>query len=104
MCGPHTDAKHSNALKKMLDMGNQQFLSLDHRFQRARTAFNGEVEMRNPPQRVTGLQILRCAKHREAFLSSKGAADSEADPVKTNGVKCVSTLYSLLYWAISNCL
>ena len=101
ICVSRTYAIHSTVLKKMLYLGNRRWLPADHRFRRARVAFNGNSEMRASPIRPSGHDILRMGEERAAYLGSGGRQDGEEDPVKQHGVKRVSVLYQLPYWAVN---
>lgn len=68
----------------------------------AKAAFNGNQELRPPPERLFGDEILRMAEKREEYLRRGGTEDSENDPVKSHGVKSVSILFSLPYLSVSN--
>ena len=41
------------------------------------------------------------AEEREMYLASGGRENGDDDPVKVNGVKRVSILFKLPYWAVS---
>jgi len=85
----------------MLYLGNRRWLVPEHRFRRARVAFDGNSEMRPPPGRPSGHDILHMGEERVAYIDSGGRQDREDDPVKQHGVKKVSALYELPYWAVS---
>lgn len=85
----------------MVYMGNRRFLPPDHRYRRARVAFDGNQELRAAPQRASGAEIRRCAEEREHFLASGGAEDDDEDPVRTHGVKRLSALFELPYWEVT---
>ena len=101
VCVTQTCAIHSNVLKKILYLGNRRWLPVDHRFRRARVAFDGNADMRPAPVRPLGHDILRMGEERVAFLDGGGRRDTEGDPVKQHGVKRVSNLFQLPYWAVS---
>ena len=101
ICVIETCAIHSNALKKMLYLGNRRWLPPDHRFRRAHISFDGHQEMRPAPSRPSGHDILYMGEEQVSYLGSGGRQDGEDDPVKQHGVKRVSVLYELPYWVVS---
>ena len=101
ICASKTCADHSRVLSKMVYLGNRRWLPLNHRFRRARAAFDGNAERRGPPRRPSGVDILRMAEEREIYPASGSREDGDDDPVKMNGVKRVSILFKLPYWAVS---
>ena len=58
LCGPETCAEHALLLGKMIYQGGRRYLPEDHRFRRARSAFNMEQEWGVAPQRSTGDEVL----------------------------------------------
>ena len=100
MCVTETCAIHSAVLKKMLYLGHRRWLAPEHRFRRARVGFDGNSEMRPPPRRLSGHSILEMGEERAAYIVSGGRQDGEDDPVKRHGVKRVSALFQLPYWAV----
>ncbi|XP_058726290.1 uncharacterized protein LOC131597620 [Vicia villosa] len=48
--------------KKWCFMGHRRFLSRNHRFRLNRVRFNGDIEERNPPSKISGSDILRQTK------------------------------------------
>ena len=42
----------------MCYMGHCQFLPRDHKFRRSKKAFNGETEMRPPPELLSGIDLF----------------------------------------------
>ena len=100
VCGAETEAEHSRYLCKMVYLGHRRFLPPNHRFRRSRTLFNGETELRPPPQRRSGSQILTEGRGRSEWLRNGGTEDSVGDPVRQHGVKRASILYALPYWKV----
>lgn len=100
VCVTETCASHSTVLKKMVYLGSCRWLPLDHRFRRARAAFDGNTELREAPTRPLGHDILQMGEERAAYLADGGREDGEDDPVKAYGVKRVSILNDLPYWAV----
>ena len=101
ICVTKTCAVHSNALKNMLYLGNRKWLPPNHRFRRTHVSFDGHQEMRPVPSRPSRHDILHMEEERVAYLGSGGRQDGEDDLVKQHGVKRVSVLYELPYWAVS---
>lgn len=70
---------------------------MEHRFRRARLAFDGNQEWREPPRRPTGEDIVHMGEERALYVTSGGRVDGENDPVKVHGVKRLSVLFLLPY-------
>lgn len=102
VCVTETCADHSRVLSKMVYLGSRRWLPQEHRFRRARVAFDGNSERREPPVRPSGHNILRMAEERELYLIDGGHEDGEDDPVKVHEVKRRSVLFDLPYWAVSS--
>ena len=73
VCGSKTDAEHSRNCSKMIYLNARRFLPLNHRFRRARSAFNGEGEYRTAPQRRSGTQLLQEGRERAEYLWNGGS-------------------------------
>jgi len=101
VCGPETCAEHSLLLGKMVYLGGRRYLQEDHRFRRARCAFNNDQEWDLAPDRPTGEEVLRWGTERMQFLNNGGVENSNEDPVKFHGVKRRSILFDLPYWKVS---
>ena len=100
LCGPETCAEYALLLNKMIYLGSRRYLQGDHRFRRARAAFNNHQEWRLPPEAPTGEEVLRWGTQRSQFLSDGGVENSNTDPVKLHGVKRRSILFDLPYWKV----
>ena len=100
LCGPETCAEHAVLLKKMIYLGGRRYLHADHRFRRARAAFNNHQEWRLSPEAPTGEEVLRWGTQRSDFLREGGVENSNMDPVKLHGVKRRSILFDLPYWKV----
>jgi hypothetical protein len=100
VCASGTCADHSRVLSKMVYLGNRRWLPQGHRFRRAHAAFDGNAEERDPPRRPSGNDIRRMAEERSVYLSGGGREDGDQEPVKLNGVKRLSVLFLLPYWAV----
>jgi hypothetical protein len=61
-CGLTTYFHSSKKLKKMILCGSCHYLPRSHLYQRNKIAFNGEIEMRGPPTRVSTLDIVKWAE------------------------------------------
>lgn len=101
VCVTETCAVHSNVIKKMMYLGNRRWLPQEHRFRRAKVASDGHSEMRSSPRRPSGRDIVEMAEERVAYIADGGRENGEDDPVKKHGVKRVSMLFQLPYWAVS---
>jgi len=102
LCGPETCAEHARLLRKMIFLGGRRYLPEDHRFRRARAAFNLNQEWQLPPQRPTGEEVLRWGCQRSQFLADGGVENSDCDPMKLHGVKRRSIFFDLPYWKVSS--
>lgn len=100
LCGPETCAEHALLLNKMIYLGGRRYLELDHRFRRARAAFNNYPEDGFAPEAPTGDEVLRWGTERSEFLRNGGVENSNLDPVKYHGVKRRSILFDLPYWKV----
>jgi hypothetical protein len=100
VCTGDTCAEHSAMLKKMVYLGHRRYLGMNHRFRRARVAFDGGQELRPPPRRPSGAEILRRGKERQNYLAGGGEKDGVDDPVRIHGVKRLSVFFLLLYWKV----
>jgi hypothetical protein len=101
LCGPETCAEHAQLLNKMIFLGGRRFLCAEHRFRRAKAAFNNHQEWHMAPDRPTGEEVLRWGTERADFIAEGGAENSNEDPVKLHGVKRRSILFDLPYWKVS---
>ena len=84
----------------MLYLGHRRYLPQEHRFRRAKVAFNGEQEWQEAPERLGGEEIRRLGEERELYISNGGAEDVDDDPVKSHGIKRLSVLFELPYWEV----
>jgi predicted nucleic acid-binding Zn-ribbon protein len=100
LCGPETCAEHAQLLSKMIFLGGRRFLAMDHRFRRARAAFNNHQELDMAPERPSGEEVLQWGTERSEFLEAGGQENTLDDPVKRHGVKRRSLLFDLPYWKV----
>lgn len=100
LCGPETCAEHAPLLSKMIYLGGRRFLPADHRFRRAKAAFNNHQEWSMGPDRPTGEEVLVWGTARSSFLADGGVENSNGDPVKLHGVKRRSIFFDLPYWKV----
>ena len=100
LCGPETCAEHAPLLNKMIYLGGRRFLAADHRFRRAKAAFNNHQEWCMGPDRPTGEEVLEWGTARSTFLADGGVENSNGDPVKLHGVKRRSIFFNLPYWKV----
>lgn len=102
ICGKNTISRRSVALKKnVYDSQYRRWLPEGHPWRTNGAAFNGEVELRGPPEPIQVAEILRWGQLREAF-TLRGGIPKVEDPARTFGIKRVSALYSLPYWSVSS--
>lgn len=100
VCMIETLAQHSTALKKMVYLGNQRWLPLQHRFRREQVASDGSPEFEEALRRPLGEEVLQMDVERVQYLTDGGREDGENDPVKLHRVKRVCALHSLSYWMV----
>ena len=100
ICGKNTISRRSNALKKnVYDSQYRRWLPAGHHWRTNTTSFNGAVEHRGPPEPIQVAEILRWGNLRDAFTLRGGIPRAE-DPAREFGIKRVSALFSLPYWAV----
>ena len=69
VCAKNTISRRSVALKKSVyDNQYRRWLPPQHPWRTNRNAFNGEDEMRGPPEPITVEETLRWGRLREAFV------------------------------------
>jgi hypothetical protein len=100
LCGPETCAEHAQLLNKMVYLGSRRFLPPDHRFHRARAAFNNHPEWQMAPDRPTGEECLSWGTAWSTFIAGGGAENSNGNPVKLHDVKRRSIFFDLPYWKV----
>jgi len=111
VCGPHTDgrvAKSENKLdahkkakgRKIVYGGSRRWTSRTHPYRR-NLQFDGKVEFRATPVRMTAEQTIQCGKEREEYLANGGRKGADDDPVHEHGVKRRNALNDLPYWTVS---
>jgi len=110
VCGPATDARPAksrnkvNAEKrakgrKIVYGGSRRWTSITHSYRR-NLQFDGKVELRSPPTRMTTEEVERFGIEREAYITSGGRKGGENDPVHEHGVKHRIALNDLPYWMV----
>jgi hypothetical protein len=57
--------------KKNVYQGHQRYLGRDHPYWRDRVSFNGQVEHRATPTRVSAIDFMKRAKERDEWLSKR---------------------------------
>ena len=100
LCGPDTCAEYAALLGKMIYLGSRRYLPEDHRFRRARAAFNNQQEWQLAPDRPIREEVLRWSTERSDFLRNGGVENSDEDSVKLHGVKRQSIFNELCYWKV----
>jgi hypothetical protein len=101
-CGPRTDAKKIRGPTgdKIVYLGMRKRLPPGHEY-KSNKRFNGEVEYKIAPPRLSSEDILKYARERKEYLGRGGAPYKRKDLVHCTGVKRQSILYSLPYWKVS---
>jgi hypothetical protein len=79
-------------------MGHRRFLSRNHRFRLNRARFDGSIEERNPPKKLSGSDILRkviktIKKRRQAMLDGKGKLSKKVTQWNKKSI-----FFELPYW------
>ena len=102
ICGPSTLARYSQSLRKLVYGGDhRRWLPMGHAWRYDITSFPKGVEVRGPPENMTGMKHLRWAAMRDEFLRNGGASSGKGDPVVASGVKRVPSLFLLPYWKVN---
>jgi hypothetical protein len=65
--------------------------------------FNGKLEDRMKPVRMSATETIRCAKQWQQYIRNGGRRGGPDDPVHIHGIKQLSCLYQLEYWKVNNC-
>jgi hypothetical protein len=85
----------------MIYLGGRRFLKGNHKFQRARAAFNNHLEWDEALKRPIGKEVLAWGTHRLEWILVGGVEDSHNDLVKLHGVKKRSFFFELPYGKVS---
>ncbi|XP_016482962.1 uncharacterized protein LOC107803711 [Nicotiana tabacum] len=94
-CNFDTEPCRLRHSKKWCFMGHRRFLRRNHRFRLNRVRFNGSKEERNPPLKLSGLDILRQIEERRvAELNVSGKRSRRA----TKQWNKRSIFFELPYW------
>jgi hypothetical protein len=103
-CGPDLDAHYSLELGKQTYGGMRRWLPVHHRYKSAemKDHFDGKVDDRRKPQRVSAKEQLRYAVEYKSWRDAGNRAGVAGDPSKVHGVKRTSILNRLPYWAMPN--
>ncbi|CAM6122643.1 unnamed protein product [Calypogeia fissa] len=110
ICGPNCVSRHSKHTQKITYGESRHWLPLNHVFRNKKHAvyFDGTVETRPPPPRMSSADRQQWGKDAAAWLSEPGASVEDEDcPTRIHGVKRVTCLYKLPYWdklLINHCL
>ena len=100
ICAKNTISRRSSALKKSVyDNQHRRWLPPRHPWRTNRTAFDGEDELRSPPEPITVEETMRWGRLRESFVL-RGSSPKSEDPAREYGVKRVSCLFALPYWEV----
>lgn len=90
-CGPELDFRTSPFLNKTIYTGYRRFLDMDHPWRtRKMKLFNGENELRAPPQRPNG----------NFWVQQWQKVQKEGLPIKSAGMSRLSAFYLLPYWKV----
>jgi len=54
VCGPNVVTRHSKTLKKNVYLGHKRYLPMIHQWKQQRARFDGQVDLRPPPRRMSG--------------------------------------------------
>jgi hypothetical protein len=110
VCGPQTESRSAasgnkfnaeNRVQgsKVIFGGGRRWTCRNHLYRR-NVDFNGKVEERGPPIRMTAEATIQCARERAAYLASGGRDGGKNDPANVHGVKRLNALYELEYWKV----
>ena len=110
-CGLETEARSAKTRNKLNENqkakgrkivygGGWRWTRCHHPY-RSDLSFNGKVERRDIPVRMTGERTVVCAEDRERYLRNGGREGRNDDPVHLHGVKHRSCLDALPYWKVS---
>jgi len=111
VCGPSTEAraaKSGNKVdaqkkakgRKIVYGGSRRWTRRNHPYRR-NLEFDGKVETRSTPIRMSAEETMRCRAERDAYIGSGGKKGADSDPVHKHGVKRRSALNDLPYWTVS---
>jgi hypothetical protein len=102
-CGDDLGAEHSTELGKQIYGGCRRWLPMDHIFrsEELKDHFDGQLESRGVPRRVSIEEQLRYGEEYEAWKAAGHREGSPGDPSKKHGVKRNSILNTLPYWKVS---
>jgi hypothetical protein len=100
--GDDLGAEHSKEFGKQTYGGCRRWLPLGHVFRRdeMKDHFNGQVERKGVPQRVSVEDQLRYGREYAAWKAAGHREGSLGDPSKKHGVKRNCILNTLPYWKV----
>ena len=102
VCGPHTKARRSKVLRKIVYCNcHRRYLRQDHYFRGSVDAFDNESNDELEEEPLTGNGTIRRGRQSEAYIDGGGTEKDDGFPAKEHGVKRVSALYQLPYWRVS---
>jgi hypothetical protein len=84
---------------KVIFGGGRRWTRRNHPYRR-NLDFNGKIEGRAFPVRMTAAQTIQCARERGAYIANGGRDGEKHDPVKQHRVKRLNALYKLEYWKV----
>jgi hypothetical protein len=101
-CGPNTISRWSDHLKKnVFDDQHRIYLPESHWMREEEALFRGRSERRTPSPRMTGPAVRLAGEARQRYVVGGGTISAREDPVRVNGVKKASVLFTLPYWEVS---
>ncbi len=99
ICSDKTFAIRLQASKKEAYMGHRRFLPEGHKFRRQKKAFNGKIENGQPPNPLTGHEVLSIVDGISKIWDKK---QKKRERVNEDGNQIVfnkkSILFELQYW------
>ena len=100
ICGPNCLSRYSFTLgKNVYNAQYRRWLPIGHPYRENAEAFDGSVEERAPPTKVTAADTMRWAEERRRWLEA-GGAPARDDPALRTGVKRLPILFRLPYWKV----
>jgi hypothetical protein len=100
ICGPNCMSRYSFTLgKNVYNAQYRRWLPFGHPYRQNAVAFDGSLEERPPPRKVTAADTMRWAEERQRWLRD-GGAPARDDPALRTGVKRLPILFRLPYWKV----
>jgi hypothetical protein len=100
-CGPSINSSNSKKLKKIVYCGACKHLLRAHPYQWAWLAFNGGIETRVAPIRMSTTQTLEGVAECKSWLSNlQNFARRNFGPMHKHGIKRYSIMFELPCWQV----